>query len=223
VKIVAATWYKYDRDYLGDWRRNLSDLCDDFLTIEDTDGGLMYDEGRYREDLLAQAKEMGADWVAVIDPDERLEKSAARKIKEIINGHDGEKAMLQLHFRELYTPNKYRIDGEWGKKIRVPIFPLLEDNIYSDQRIHTPKHPLNGDYKVIDTGLNIYHLKHIVPELRKHRRDLYSKLDPTHEYQSIGYDYLNDETGMELRRIAFRRMYRPRYREYKMDNGIFEI
>ena len=223
MKIVAVSYYKFDEDYLEDYKKNLSSLVDDFLLIEDKDGGFMYDEGKYRKRLIDGAKEMGADWVVVLDPDERLEKNAARKIKKMINKYHGKKVMFQLNFKELYLPRMYRIDGIWGKKNRIPIFPLLNDNVYSDKKIHTPKYPINKGYRIIKADINIYHLKHIKPELRKQRKDLYNKLDPNHKYQRIGYDYIDNEDGAKFAKIMPWRMYKPKYRDYKIDKGVFEI
>ena len=222
-KIIAATYYKFDKDYLEDYKKNLAPLVDDFLLVEDKNAGFMYDEGNFRKRLIDQAKNMGADWIVVLDPDERLEKSAPRKLRKMIIENHGKKVMFKLNFRELYESNKYRHDGEWGKKIRIPIFPILIDNIYSNQKLHTPKQPLNSDYEIIDTNLNIYHLKHIKSELRNHRKELYEKLDPNHKFQTIGYDYLDDDTGMELKKIPSLRMYKPKYRNYKIDEGIYKI
>jgi len=83
-KIVAITYYKFDKDYLEDYKNNLSPLVDDFLIVEDKEAGLMYDEGNFRKRLLQKAKRMGADWVVVLDPDERLEKKAIKKIRKLI-------------------------------------------------------------------------------------------------------------------------------------------
>jgi len=223
MRIIAITYYRFDKDYLDDYQENLSSLCDDFLLVEDSEGGFMYDEGKYRKRLIQRAKEMGADWVVALDPDERLEKTAGKKLRKAIGQVEEKKTMFRLNFRELYTPNAFRVDGDWGIKWRIPIFPLRDDNIFSDQKLHTPKQPLNTDYEIIETDLNIYHLKHIVPALRLQRTELYNRMDPNREYQSIGYDYLSDETGLKLERIPFRRMYRPKYRDYQIDEGIFTI
>lgn len=104
----------------------------------------------------------------------------------------------------------------------MAVFPLLEDNVYSDADLHMPKQPLNAGYRTVDTGINIYHLKHINPALRAQRRDLYEHLDPNHQYQSIGYDYLTDETGLSLSKIPWHRMYWPLYHEYHIDDEVFD-
>lgn len=222
IKIAVIISYKYDKDYLPDCIENIKDLTDVLVLKEDIHGDLLKFEGKYRQQMIQQAKNQGANWVFVIDPDERLERNGCKVLHDLILKFHGQKVMFKLNFKELYTPNSYRIDGMWNNKIRVPIFPVREDNIFSDARLHAPKQPLNQDYEVIDTGLNLYHLKHINPKLIQHRRDLYTKLDPHREFQSIGYDYLTDETSLELQNIPTGREYFPVYRDYQMDKAIFD-
>lgn len=226
MKIVAVTNYRFDKDYLEDWKKNLEPLVDDYVTVYDENGTLYKDESRARMRLYELAKQKGADWVVVMDPDERIEKHAAKKIKKIIRKleqHGSPRAALKFHLRELYKPSAYRLDGIWGKKEKHAIFSVKDDNIFSDAKLHVPREPQNTDLKVINTGLNIYHLKHIKPELRKHRKEIYNKLDPDHKFQSFGYDYLDDEQGISLKRIPFGRTYLPEYRNYKIDKEIFKI
>ncbi|MGL4387712.1 hypothetical protein [Snodgrassella alvi] len=224
-KITAITYYRFDEDYLLDYQKNLKHLCDNFLIVKDTEGGLMHNEGKYRQRLYQQAFEQGTRWAVVLDPDERLEKRAIKILKNLINNSEAEniKCIFQFNYREMYSPNEYRCDGIWNEKKRVAIFPLLKDNIYSDASLHMPKHPLNSDFKIIDTGLNIYHLKHIIPTLRKQRRDLYEKLDSNHIYQKIGYDYLIDESDLQLTKVPWRRRFVPKYRDYQINDGIYTI
>ena len=224
-KITALTYYRFDEDYLEDYRKNLKNLCDDYLIIKDIEGGLMHAEGEYRQRLYQQAYEQGTKWAVVLDPDERLEKRAGKILKKLIRQAEKEnvKRIFKFNYREMYTSNEYRCDEIWNNKERVVVFPLLEENIYSDAALHMPKHPLNSDYEIINTDLNIYHLKHINPALRQHRRDIYEKLDADHKYQTIGYDYLIDETGIELAKISWKRRFTPKYREYHINEGIFSM
>lgn len=83
-KITALTYYRFDEDYLEDYRKNLKNLCDDYLIIKDIEGGLMHAEGEYRQRLYQQAYEQGTKWAVVLDPDERLEKRAGKILKKLI-------------------------------------------------------------------------------------------------------------------------------------------
>jgi len=113
----------------------------------------------------------------------------------------------------MYTPKKYRIDGVWGQKKRYPLFPVFPGQKFMNFHVHQPWHPINKDYNLIDTDINIYHLKMIDPQNRKDRKFLFNKLDPRKEIQKIGYDYLDDETGLKLERIPFARKYIPPYKK----------
>ncbi|MFZ2835770.1 MAG: hypothetical protein WAZ21_00415 [Candidatus Saccharimonadales bacterium] len=225
MKIVAVTNYRFDKDYLEDWKENLKPLVDDYVIVHDEDGFFHVDEGEARKRQYELARKKGADWIVVLDIDERIEKRAAKKIRKIIKlleRKGSPRAVLKLNFKELYEPGRYRIDGLWGKKVRNAIFSVKEDNIFSDARLHTPREPQNEDLIVVNTDLNIYHLKHIQPELRKHRKMIYNKLDPTNEFQAIGYDYLDDENGMILEKIPMGRKYIPKCKNYEIDKRIFE-
>lgn len=182
----------------------------------------MKHEGQYRKQMIEIAKQKGANWAVIIDPDERFERYAGKILNRLIAKHHGQKVMFQLNFKELYRPDAYRSDGIWDTKIRIPVFPLRDDNIFTDARLQAPKQPLNQDYEIINTGLNIYHMKHITPELIQHRRDLYTKLDPDWQFNAIGYDYLIDETGIQLTAIESGREYLPPYRDYQIDEAIFD-
>ncbi|MGK0722262.1 hypothetical protein [Leucobacter sp. W1478] len=215
--------YKFDQDHLEDLKKNLRGLADVCLFTYDEHGELLRNEGKYREALVRQAEAAGADYVISIDPDERFERGTASRMRHLMRRYLGERVLFEFNYRELYSPNKYRIDGIWGTKSRIMIFPIFPDNVYSDARLHSPHQPLNDEFRAVHTGLNVYHLKHIDPKLRKNRRDTYSSLDPQGEFNPPGYDYLDDETGIQTKRIPVRRLYRPKYREYNIDQRIFDL
>jgi len=75
--------------------------------------------------------------------------------------------------------------------------------------VHSQWHPQNKDYKIIKVDVNLYHLKMIDKENREDRKNLYNKLDPNKEIQSIGYDYLTDENDIELVNIPNDKKYFP--------------
>ncbi|GHU07663.1 hypothetical protein FACS189431_2590 [Alphaproteobacteria bacterium] len=223
TKIIAMTPYRFDEDYLVDWKKSLSGLADDFITTYDKTGELMRNEGKFREEMIREAENKGAGWVIVLDGDERFEKNATKKLKKLVKKYADQKVIFKFNYKELYKPNAYRIDGVWGEKVRFLMFPLYSDNEYTTRKLHAPKEPLNKDFRKIDTDINIYHLKHINPALRKHRVDLYNKLDKDHEWQEFGYDYLNDEKDMKLEKIPKGREYFPEYREYELDKKMFDL
>lgn len=223
LKVVAVVSYRFDEDHLDDLKRNLEGFVDEIILNQDEAGELLKNEGPYRERLVRAAERAGADYVVVVDPDERFEVATARRLRRLMWRYRGERIFFEFNLRELYSPGKYRVDGIWGEKRKIAIFPAFSDNVFSQERLHSLRQPLNPEYRSIRTGLNIYHLKHIDPALRRNRRDLYTALDPNADLNHVGYDYLDDLTGMRLRKIPFWRRYRPQYREYDTDEAIFEV
>ncbi len=220
-KIVAVSYYRFDTDYIEDYKENLKDLVDEFVLIKDNGDYHKVGEGEMMRRLKEQAVASGADWILVLDVDERLERSAPSQIREMINNYSGQKVKFCFNFRELFEANKYRVDGVWGTKTLTCLFPARSDNVYSNSPIHTPRDPQNSDYKTVDTGLNIYHLKHTRKDVAEQRKLIYKRLDPKMEIQD--YDYLTDQSGIKLRRIEKGREFYPVYREYKIDPEYFNV
>ena len=219
-KIVAMFGVKYDKDLLPDLIKNL-DFVDDFAILYDMHRkDLWRNEFEYRNELRKIAEEKKADWVVVTSPDERFEKFSGKIIRTIVETIDDNR-ILQFNLREMWTPNQYRVDGIWGKKTRLRMYPLKDGQQYLNYRIQAHPHPIdskgNPFFPIIDTKLNIYHLKMIEPDNRKLRAEVFKKLDPNNEYQKIGYDYLYDETGLRLKRIPLLRGYKPKYKKYVFD------
>lgn len=216
-RIVAALGVRYDKELLPDLIRNLP-FVDDFAILYDFGRkDLWGNEYQFRMKLKKMAEEKRADWILAIDPDERLERFAGWKIRKMVELINDDR-ILQFNLREMWTPNSYRVDGIWGTKTRLRLYPVCNDQNYLKYNIQVPPYPINnkGDplFPVLDTGLNIYHLKMIEPENRKLRAEVFKKLDPGNKIQKIGYDYLNDENGIKLKKIPFLRNYHPKYKKY---------
>lgn len=215
MRLVGLYCFRYDHQLVPDLEENLS-FCDETICIDDrkrTDK--WYHEGQTRRALLQAAREAAADWVLCVDPDERFERRAGEVIRRIIR--EKRKAIYRFHFRELYTPDSYRVDGIWGQKSKDILFPLMSEQKFMNLRVHSQWAPVNREYRIIHTGLNLYHLKMIDPANREARQQLYSELDPNSEIQAHGYDYLTDETDLALEHIAHDRHYNPPYsREYQI-------
>lgn len=218
-KLVAAYAFRYDAQLVPDMRRNLEGFVDEFVEWDDrSNEARWYQEGKTRRALIDQAKAKGADWIIGIDPDERFEASAGRIVREAIRCK--RKVIFSFNYRELYTPDSFRVDGIWRLKRRPTLFPVYPDQQFHDYNVHSPWHPVNGDYRHEHLDVNLYHLKMIDPQNRAARKDLYNALDPMKEIQEIGYDYLDDEAGMLLERIPRGRDYFP---SYDPDYGIAQF
>lgn len=219
-KIVAIFGVRYDKDLLPDLIKNL-DFVDDFAILYDFNHKELWrNEYEYRIKLREIAEEKKADWVLVTSPDERFEKFAGLKIRRMVENIKDNR-ILQFNLREMWTPDKYRVDGVWGEKTRLRLYPLTKNQDYLKKHIQVPPFPVNkkGEpfFPIVNTNLNIYHLKMIEPENRKLRSEVFKKLDPGNKIQKIGYDYLYNETGLKLKKIPFFRRYYPKYKKYIFD------
>jgi SAM-dependent methyltransferase len=170
------------------------------------------EDGRNHLTLMEAAWRHGADWFLGIDADERLERDFRRRAEAEIDRAEAQgDVALWVPFRELWgSPDRFRVDGAWGQKRKACLFKADPDARYEKQRVHSvwaPWPPPRGDYPTAD--LRLYHLKMIRPEDRRARADLYNRLDPDREYQAIGYDYLVDETGIELQPLEPGRDFLP--------------
>lgn len=207
---------KYEPDWMvEDLKKNL-DWVDDFAILDCRyRDELWIHEGEYRRLLREKAKELKADWVVVTSPDERWERNAGDIIRPVIDDNKDRNLILEVNLRELWTPTSFRWDGIWKNKTRRRIYPLNPGQVMSYKPIQCPCYPQDPNYTIKYLNVNIYHLKMIEPGNRKLRANVFSKLDPSNKYQSIGYDYLYDEEGIILKDIYPERGYYPPYKKYE--------
>ena len=175
--------------------------------------GIEYDERGNRQKVLRATYEASPDknntWVLCCDPDERFEINFLKNIKKLCVPE--KKVAYSFHFRELHDDIKhYRCDGIWDKKIKIILFPLSHDMDFDSvmpHQYHTPwgyKEILNH---IENTAYNLYHLKMIKKSERTKRANLYNSLDPDKIIQPIGYDYLDDDKDMKLKKVSFFKKY----------------
>lgn len=144
------------------------------------------------------------DWLLGIDADERLEHGFRERAEaEIGRAEDEGHAALWVPFLELWgSPSQVRVDGVWGEKRKACLFRSDPDHEFDQRRLHSiwaSWPPANGEYPTAD--LRLYHLRMIAPQDRRARVARYKRIDPDREHQAIGYDYLLDEKGIELRPV----------------------
>ncbi len=168
--------------------------------------------GNFRR-LQAAALRRGAQWIIALDADERLESDFRARAERVIRRcRRLGLGAVTVRMRELWdAPDTYRCDGPWGRK-RVPrLFAALPDHRFDYRPLHGVKAPLQARVagRFIAADLEVYHLRTLSRESRQARRDRYQALDPDSRWQpGIGYDYLTDERGLRLRRVAERRRFR---------------
>lgn len=171
-----------------------------------------WDEVANHRALISAALRHDADWVICLDADHRLERAFRPRCESVIErgGTLGIDAYA-LPLRELWdSPHRYRVDGVWGRKLRARLFRVREDHEFDARPYHSVKTPLqvwhNGKLPIAD--LEVYHLRMIRREDRMARRRRYEVADPEARFQpGIGYAYLTDERGLQLKEI-------PRDRDY---------
>lgn len=170
------------------------------------------EDGKNHRALVEASWSHRPDWLLGVDADERVERDfRARAEEEIARaehaGHEG----LWVPFRELWgAPDRMRVDGIWGGKRKACLFRSTRRHRFDDRRVHAnwaPWPPQRGDYPAAD--LRLYHLRMIRPEDRAARLERYHRIDPDEVWQPIGYDYLLDEEGIELRELEPGRDYVP--------------
>jgi hypothetical protein len=216
-RLLAVFSFRYDAHLVPDLLHNLAPVVDGWIAFDDRGATEAFSsEPKRRTALLTLARKRGADWVLPVDPDERLEDAAATRMPDLLAAPPH--TVWTFANRELFTPTAYRVDGLWRTKSRPRLFSMQAGLPVSEQDLHAPWFRLGPDTKLRPSGLNLYHLKMLTPERRAARRDLYKHLDPEGRFQKLGYDYLADETGMELEEIPPGRGFSPPHRE---DGGLW--
>ncbi len=163
--------------------------------------------------MIEAAGRHGAEWVLAQDADERIERGFRERAEALIAGTEesGIQAFA-LVFRELWNaPDQYRVDGLWDHKRQARLFRLRADAQFDQRSLHGHWAPINSatprGFRQVD--LIIYHLRMIDPGDRRARRDRYLLLDPELQFQAVGYDYLTDESELQVAKIPDGREYEP--------------
>lgn len=153
--------------------------------------------------LLEMARRHKADWLLCFDADFRFERKFLDRLREIISASES-KPVVWLKLRDLWnSPDQYRVDGVWGKKELPLLFPRVPFNRYHERgTLHTQWVPpwLQNPTLQTHTDWNVYHLGSISEELRQKRVETHNLADPERKWQG-DYNYLGDETGLQVERI----------------------
>jgi glycosyltransferase involved in cell wall biosynthesis len=210
--VLAVFSYRYDAELVPGLIENIKPVVDGWVAFDDRGAGdLFSNEPRRRRLLVDRARQLGATWVLAMDPDERIERGAATRIRGLTS--ERRRTIWEVNLREMFTAETFRVDGVWGTKMQGRIFPVFDGPLNSDQPLHGAWCVPSPGYRVLPAGLNLYHLKMLEARSRHARRDLYAHLDPDHIYQRTGYDYLVDESDAAFERIPPGRDFFPAHRE----------
>lgn len=216
-KVLAVFSFRYDAHLVPDMLANISPLVDGWAAYDDTGSTELFsDEPRRRRALLMAAREAGAEWVLAVDPDERFEAGLADAMNRLTSTE--RTVCYSFAVREMFAPDKYRVDGVWGSKRQARLLRLTDRFAESVAPLHSSWHSLIDGAEHVSTDFNLYHLKMITPRRRQARAELYNRLDPERRIQQIGYDYLADDEGAVFEVVAPDRRYLPAHNE---DGGLW--
>ncbi|MEP7159184.1 MAG: glycosyltransferase [Chloroflexota bacterium] len=235
-RLVALIQFSNESRYLPGFLENVAPQVDGIIGLDDgsTDGSAelmrahpsvievlrltqhgdhVWDERRNRAILVDAAIRHRVEWVVAVDADERLEQDFRARADALMKRADEEgKTAYSVVLRELWASiSTYRVDGIWGQKKSARFFRVPEHYEASDMSFHghwPPKSAQSpdGEFELVD--LVIYHLAMIDAIDRAARKLKFQRLDPESRWQSIGYDYLTDETGLILEQIPEDRDFR---------------
>jgi len=224
-RILALLAFHNETRFLVEYLRNVAPQVDGIVALDDgsTDGSAEiirhhpkvlellsnpisspheWNETTNQRRLLEAVSHHDPGWILVVDADERVEKYFRDRANAIIwLAESRGVSALSLALRELWgSRDTYRSDGVWGEKRKANLFKYRRDHEFDERQMHNYWAPLNsrvnGQYCHAD--LEMYHLRMIEPQDREARRRRYERLDPTLTWQPNGYDYLVDETSIEL-------------------------
>ena len=211
-RLIAVYGQRHEPDWLvADMLTNLTPLVDGFAFVDDRArpaGEAWGHEGDFREAQREAAIAEGADWVLVVDPDERLEDRAAEVIRPLLGGPP---TYYRFRLRELFAPNAYRVDGRWGMIRRTRLYPVQPGQVMSRKPIHTPPIPIAPALPTVTLDLNLYHLKMIEPANRPARGRAYAAAEIQHRAPRRAWSGLSRTLGMRLEPVPAGRGFSPAY------------
>jgi hypothetical protein len=171
----------------------------------------VWDEPSNRQALIEACNQYRPKWILALDVDERLEINFREKVQRSIwIANILGKSVISFRLLELWDgENSYRTDGIWGSKRRSRLFRWIQSHQVENVAFHgtwlSPEHHLKR--RPFRSSHRIYHLGTMTEVLRIKRITKYAFLDPNNQFQPIGYDYLNDKSGLRIRNIHNARHY----------------
>lgn len=211
-RLVAVYARRHEPQWLVDeLHANLSPWVDALVEVDDRQRSATESwghEGALRARQWVAAADAGADWVLMVDPDERLEDRAGETIRPLMDGPD---ALYRLTLRELFKPDAYRVDGKWGLLRRTRLFPLREGQQMSAKAIHAPAVPVLTNLPRLDVDVNLYHLKMVEPANRQRRAAAYGRAEAQHGVRRRQWGALVQTHGMRLESLPGGREFTPGY------------
>lgn len=237
MTLLALLQARDEERFLPGWLENVAPSVDGIVALDDgsldstadllrshpktiellrNPPGVGWNERGNHMALIGAGRQHGGTWFLCVDADERLERAFEVRARTLLEAaeQDGTCA-YSFQLRELWgSRHHYRADGIWNAKARYRLFRNDPKHKRFDPRpLHRFWMPLEIAGKLDKLGrhseLNLYHLRMIAPSDRAARAERYRTLDPDQLFQKEGYDYLTDETGLQLERIPSNRDFLP--------------
>lgn len=238
MTIVALLQARNEERFLPTWLENVAPAVSAIVALDDGSSdrtaeilsghpkvaellrkphGESWNERDNQMSLIKAGRRLGASWFLAVDADERLEEKFVRDLPQLIE--DAEARGMEAYSMRLLElwgdRNHYRVDGIWKGKARYRLFRNNSAHTKFDPRpLHRHWLPLEIVTNIAKVGAHLphrlYHLRMIRAEDRDARHRRYVSMDPSNRYQSQGYDYLVDETGLELAEVPADRDFLPR-------------
>ena len=173
----------------------------------------LWNDGCNRLMSTIAAVSLYPDWILSIDSDEDIDHriQTADDLKSIIASAEKTRCnAVSFYLREMWEKkNQYRSDGIWGKKVRTRLRKNMFKcgaalvNMDVNARFHREAIFPGAKIRNISPPIKyeIYHYGCFTKTMREARMKKYKELDPSNKFQSIGYDYLVDVKGLEVKNV----------------------
>lgn len=196
---------------------NLTPIVDGWVACDDrSDPEPLAGEPRRRRALLEAAVAAGARWILAVDPAERIEDRLGAE-RERLLAEDGLVAYA-FNLRSMLSPEAWRADGRWERQETRRLFSIRPGFAYDRAGPLDHWYPSDCAYRILPTDLEIYDFRLATRERRRLERAVRMHLDPFLEQRPLSHEYLVDEAGTTIRRVAPGRSYRPAFVE---DGGLW--
>src|SRR5437764_4427640 len=133
--VLAAFSFRYDYHLVPDLVANLEPIVDGWVCFDDRGSTEIYsDERDRRRALVDAARNLGAQWILAVDPDERFEIGLAEAMPHLTSQQTP--TVWSFNLREMWSPTEYRVDGLWGTKRQCRLFSMYDPQALDRAALH---------------------------------------------------------------------------------------